>query len=103
MPAFPDDEELGVYKAMFKMKGEDLLAIFEPVIQEVIVLVTRQLLAAKAADAAPRAVVLVGGFGENNYLYQRLCQAVADHGVEVLRPAGGFVKFATTDLLPALT
>ncbi|KAI4116638.1 MAG: hypothetical protein LQ345_002983 [Seirophora villosa] len=90
VPAFPDDEELGVYKAMFKMKGEDLLAIFEPVIQEVIVLVTRQLLAAKAADAAPRAVVLVGGFGENNYLYQRLCQAVADHGVEVLRPAGGF-------------
>ncbi|KAL8961017.1 MAG: hypothetical protein Q9193_002370 [Seirophora villosa] len=103
IPAFPDDEELGVYKAMFKMKGEDLLAIFEPVIQEVIVLVTRQLHAAKAANAAPRAIVLVGGFGENNYLYQRICQAVADQGVEVLRPAGGFVNFATTYLLPALT
>ncbi|KAL8985898.1 MAG: hypothetical protein Q9177_004311 [Variospora cf. flavescens] len=102
VPAFPNDESLDVYKAMFSLKGEDLCAIFEPVIQEVIILVTSQLYAAKAVKAAARAVVLVGGFGENNYLYQRLTEAVADSNVEVLRPAGGLVTFATMDSLLVL-
>lgn len=102
MPAFPNDESLDVYKAMFSLKGEDLCAIFEPVIQEVIILVTSQLHAAKAVRAAARAVVLVGGFGENNYLYQRITEAVAESKVEVLRPAGGFVTFATMDSLLVL-
>lgn len=92
MPAFPDDESLDVHKTKFTLKGEDLFEIFEPVIQEVIHLVMRQLRAAAEADAAARAVVLVGGFGENNYLYERLCEAVGK--VEVLRPPKGFVPSA---------
>ncbi|KAL9020036.1 MAG: hypothetical protein Q9185_002725 [Variospora sp. 1 TL-2023] len=103
VPAFPNDESLNVYKAMFSLKGEDLCAMFEPVIQEVIILVTSQLHAAKAVHAAARAVVLVGGFGENNYLYQRITEAVADSKVEVLRPAGGWTAVVHGALMKGLS
>lgn len=98
MPAFPDEESLGVHNARFTLTGEEVYDIFEPVIQEVISLVTRQIHSAEAVDAPARGIILVGGFGENNYLYERLCEAVGK--VEVLRPPKGFVPPADDDATP---
>lgn len=48
---------------------------------EIIDLVKGQI---KSTDSKPKAVLLVGGFGQNNYLKQRLRSSLK--GVEVLQP-----------------
>ncbi|KAL8650204.1 MAG: hypothetical protein Q9210_003962 [Variospora velana] len=100
VPAFPDEESLGVHNARFTLKGEEVYGIFEPVIQEVISLVTRQIHSAEAVDAAARGIILVGGFGENNYLYERLCEAAGK--VEVLRPPKGWTAVVHGALMKGL-
>lgn len=56
--------------------------IFEPVVSEVINLVQGQI---GTADREIRAVLLVGGFGENSYLKERLRGAL-DPSIEVMQP-----------------
>ena len=56
-------------------------AVFEPVVMKIIELVKGQI---KASEKRIRTVLLVGGFGQNNYLKERLRAALG--GVEVLQP-----------------
>jgi sugar (pentulose or hexulose) kinase len=57
-------------------------AIFEPIVVKVIDLVRGQMM---ATNKAIRAVLLVGGFGQNNYLKERL-RAALGRTVDVLQP-----------------
>lgn len=68
------------------MPSSDLKAIFLPVIQDVIELVQGQIANTNAtADITIRAVLLVGGFGQNQYLKEELRRAVGST-IEVLQP-----------------
>lgn len=64
------------------MSGADVRDIFEPVVKEVIRLVTEQI---KAAKRHVKAVVLVGGFGQSAYLRDAIREEVRSHGAEVLQ------------------
>lgn len=65
------------------MKGSDIHDIFEPVIQEIINLVRQQIELSKDVGADIKAVIMVGGFGENLYLYERLRKVLARQQIEV--------------------
>ena len=67
------------------MKGSDIYNIFEPVIKEIISLVTQQIELSKGVGANVKAVIMVGGLGESLYLYERLRKVLAyqDIGVQV--------------------
>ncbi len=67
------------------MKGSDIYNIFEPVIKEIISLVSQQIELSKGVGANVKAVIMVGGLGENLYLYERLRKVLAyqDIGVQV--------------------
>ena len=72
----------GVNRGKFILKGEEIETIFEPVLQEIIKLVSGQI---KATGRIVKAVFLVGGFGESAYLLQSLRHAVGP-GIEILVP-----------------
>lgn len=105
-PGLPDDEQAGLDSGFLIMTADQVKAIFEPVIAQVIDLVEGQVQAVKEKGGNVSGIILVGGFGQSNYLYTRLKQhfnsatpppqyseqpthaiaAAAQQGVEVLQP-----------------
>ncbi|KAL8987937.1 MAG: hypothetical protein Q9169_008631, partial [Polycauliona sp. 2 TL-2023] len=91
VPTFPDDADYNVRRARYTLKGSDLHQIFEPIIKDIIDLVWHQIQATRAAKTNVKAVLLVGGFSESNYLFKRLQQSVAPEGIEVHKSPNGSV------------
>ncbi|EME87872.1 uncharacterized protein MYCFIDRAFT_129552 [Pseudocercospora fijiensis CIRAD86] len=73
-PGLPDDEEAGLDSGFLIMTSEQVKHIFEPIIDEVIALVEGQVNAIRYKGGNVSGIILVGGFGQSNYLYTRLKQ-----------------------------
>ncbi|KAI9836017.1 MAG: hypothetical protein M1837_003535 [Sclerophora amabilis] len=71
-PGLPDDEEAGLDSGFLIMTAEQIKTIFEPVIREVCELVEGQVDGLRQKGEIVSGIVLVGGFGQSNYLYNRL-------------------------------
>ncbi|KAI9805455.1 MAG: hypothetical protein M1825_000706 [Sarcosagium campestre] len=71
-PGLPDDEEAGLESGFLVMSADQVKAIFEPVVREVCDLVEGQVQKIRAQGGIVSGIVLVGGFGQSNYLYNRL-------------------------------
>ncbi|KAF2762167.1 actin-like ATPase domain-containing protein [Pseudovirgaria hyperparasitica] len=71
-PGMPDDEEAGLDSGFLVMTAEQVKDIFEPVIKEVVALVEGQVDTIRAKGGIVSGIVLVGGFGQSNYLYSRM-------------------------------
>lgn len=65
------------------LTGPEVKTIFDPVVKEVLRLVTGQI---DAAKRPVKAVILVGGFGQNAYLRDAIRNEVKSSNVEVLQP-----------------
>ena len=76
----------GVRHGRFRLVREDVLAIFEPVVKEIISLIDGQIAATKA-DV--KAVLLVGGFGQSTFLRDSVRQAVGPKRIEVMQSPNG--------------
>lgn len=72
MPGLPDDEAAGIDSGFLVMDSAQVQAIFDPVIQQVIDLVQGQVDAVSAKHGSVSGIILVGGFGQSNYLYTKL-------------------------------
>jgi hypothetical protein len=68
----PDDEEAGLDSGFLVMSAEQVKDIFEPVVKEVCDLVQGQVEGLRAKGGVVSGIVLVGGFGQSDYLYRRL-------------------------------
>ncbi|KAK1077163.1 hypothetical protein LTR33_008322, partial [Friedmanniomyces endolithicus] len=73
-PGLPDDEEAGLDSGFLILSAAQVKTIFEPVIAHVIELVEGQVDAIKSKSGLVSGIILVGGFGQSNYLYTRLKQ-----------------------------
>ena len=73
-PGLPDDEEAGLESGFLVMSAEQVKNIFEPVIAQVVELVEGQVTAIKEKGGRVSGIILVGGFGQSNYLYTKLKQ-----------------------------
>ncbi|KAF2839632.1 actin-like ATPase domain-containing protein [Patellaria atrata CBS 101060] len=71
-PGLPDDEDAGLDSGFLVMSAEQVKEIFEPVVSEVIDLVEGQVNKIRQKGGNVSGIVLVGGFGQSNYLYQRM-------------------------------
>ncbi|KAF2639252.1 actin-like ATPase domain-containing protein [Massarina eburnea CBS 473.64] len=71
-PGLPDDEEAGLDSGFLVMSAEQVKEIFDPVVQEVIDLVEGQVQSIRNKGGLVCGIVLVGGFGQSNYLYSRM-------------------------------
>ncbi|KAE9574263.1 hypothetical protein CGMCC3_g9641 [Colletotrichum fructicola] len=85
----PDTSQRGVKrKKNLVLDRDDLLTVFDPVIDQTAELVQKQIAAVlKKTDKKPKKVILVGGFGRCVYLRTRL-QAIIGKGIEILQGSG---------------
>ena len=81
VPGLEDNSGRGIRKGRLSVPASDMHAIFEPIMLKIIALVQGQI---DDSRRNVRAVLLVGGFGQSNYLKKRIEAAV--DGVEVLQP-----------------
>jgi len=86
VPGLPNNARLGIRRGRMNVKAADLKVVFEPVVEKVIELVKGQIQSSKKKI---KAVLLVGGFGQNNYLKERLRSAIGP-SVEVKQPANAW-------------
>jgi len=86
VPGLGDNAQLGIRRGRFALSGDDVKAIFEPVVGEVTRLVMAQI---KDSKKTIKAVLMVGGFGQSAYLRDRIRQAVGNTGVEVMQSPNG--------------
>lgn len=77
-----DNQELCIRRNKMTMAGTEVKAIFDPVVKAVLNLVTDQI---KATKRHVKAVILVGGFGQNAYLRDAIREEVKSSGAEVLQ------------------
>lgn len=71
-PGLADDEAVGIESGFLVMSADEVKAIFEPVIDDVIVLLEGQVGAISSKGGHVSGIILVGGFGQSNHLYSRL-------------------------------
>jgi molecular chaperone DnaK (HSP70) len=71
-PGLPDNEEAGIDSGFMVMKAEQIKEIFEPVVKKVCDLVQGQVDGIREKGGIVSGIILVGGFGQSNYLYTRL-------------------------------
>jgi len=71
-PGLPDDEDAGLDSGFLVMTADQIKMIFEPIIREVCELVEGQVEGIRRKGGVVSGIVLVGGFGQSNYLYNRL-------------------------------
>ncbi|OTB04153.1 hypothetical protein M426DRAFT_262375 [Hypoxylon sp. CI-4A] len=71
-PGLPDDEEARIDSGFLVMTGDEVKGIFEPVVKEVCDLVQGQVDTLRGNGGIVSGIILVGGFGQSDYLYRRL-------------------------------
>ncbi|KAK4228021.1 hypothetical protein QBC38DRAFT_171575 [Podospora fimiseda] len=71
-PGLADDEEAGLDSGFLVMTGEQIKDIFDPVVKEVCELVQGQVDSLRAKGGIVSGIILVGGFGQSDYLYRKL-------------------------------
>jgi actin-like ATPase involved in cell morphogenesis len=71
-PGLPDDEEAGLESGFMLLRNNQIKSILDPVIKEVISLVEGQVETIRAKAGHVAAIVLVGGFGQSNYMYNKM-------------------------------
>ncbi|KAK4455025.1 hypothetical protein QBC34DRAFT_289334 [Podospora aff. communis PSN243] len=71
-PGLPDDEAIGLDSGFLVMTAEQIKEIFDPVVKEVCDLVQGQVESLRAKGGIVSGIILVGGFGQSDYLYRRL-------------------------------
>ncbi|KAF9650947.1 hypothetical protein BDM02DRAFT_3092037, partial [Thelephora ganbajun] len=74
---------LGIQRGRMKLSGTEVASFFEASIQGTISAIEAHLCSLKVNDSA---VLLVGGFGESPWLFQRLRSRLADLGLSLSRP-----------------
>jgi hypothetical protein len=71
-PGLPDDEAAGVDSGFMVMEAQQVKQIFDPVIEEVVKLLDGQVDVIRGKGDTVSGIILVGGFGQSNHLYNRL-------------------------------
>lgn len=94
-PGLPDDEEAGLDSGFLVMSAAQVKDIFEPVISEVIQLLEGQVDVIRAKGDHVSGIILVGGFGQSSYLYDRLKKHFNS------TPPPAYTEKPTTSLVPA--
>jgi molecular chaperone DnaK (HSP70) len=71
-PGLPDNEEVGLDCGFLMMTSQQVKSILDPVIKEVIDLVEGQVHSIRERAGLVSGIILVGGFGQSNYMYKQM-------------------------------
>jgi molecular chaperone DnaK (HSP70) len=98
VPGLASNPQLGIRHGRFTVKPVEMKSIFDPIILKIIELVKGQIM---ASDDRIKAVLLVGGFGQNNYLKERLRGSL--DGIEVLQPPNSWTAIVRGAVMVGLS
>lgn len=82
LPTVGDIEEAGVHSGNLHISRAEMRSLFNPVIDRVLDLINVQVNTVSSVNL----IVLVGGFGESEYLYQRVLMWASRAQIRVLQP-----------------
>lgn len=99
VPGLQDNQELRIRKNKMTLLGTEVRAIFDPVVNEVLKLVVGQI---DAAKRPVKAVILVGGFGQNAYLRDAIRHEVKSSNVTVLQSPNAWTAVVRGALIRGL-
>lgn len=99
VPGLSDNNELGIRKNRMTLAGTEVRAIFEPVLKEVLRLVTGQI---NATEKHVKAVILVGGFGQNAYLRDSIRNEIKSSKIEVYQSPNSWTAVVRGALMKGL-
>ncbi|KAM6493703.1 hypothetical protein JOM56_010064 [Amanita muscaria] len=90
------DRKYGITNGKFKVEGPQVAKFFEPAVQDIIAGIINQCRNTKDGVSI-KYVLLVGGFGTSDYLYERLRDYFKSSGIVVLRPDNAHLNKAAAD------
>ncbi|KAL8732513.1 MAG: hypothetical protein Q9166_002727 [cf. Caloplaca sp. 2 TL-2023] len=82
IPTVGDIENAGVFSGNLHISREEMCKLFNPIIKRTIDLVSTQVKAVSPVNV----ILLVGGFGESEHLYQRIVAWANEFQIRVLQP-----------------
>ncbi len=81
-----DNKKHGIRRGKMRLTGAEVRTIFEPVVKDILGLVRGQI---KATNTQVKAVLMVGGFGQNAYLRERIREEIKGDNIEVMQSPNG--------------
>jgi hypothetical protein len=98
VPGLANNEQVGIRRGKFTINKHDMHDIFEPVIHKIILFVQDQI---RLSGGEAKAVLLVGGFGQNTYLKERLRESLPT--IEVLQPPNAWTAIVRGAVMMGLS
>ncbi|KAE8411147.1 hypothetical protein BDV36DRAFT_306351 [Aspergillus pseudocaelatus] len=86
VPGIADDSAIHVHRGRLRVRGQEMVDLFKPILEEVHYLVDNQV---RTSKKRVKALFLVGGFGQSPYLRRYLCDALPQD-MEALAPVDGW-------------
>ena len=79
-------EQCRVYGGNFEITQGEMRALFDVVIDQVVNLISAQVTKVTDSSHSVNAILLVGGFGESEYLYKRVYDWASPANIQVIQP-----------------
>jgi hypothetical protein len=98
VPGLANDERVGIRRGKLTINKNDMHDIFEPIIYKIIRFVQEQI---RLSGGKAKSVLLVGGFGQNTYLKERLREALPN--IEVLQPPNAWTAIVRGAVMMGLS
>ena len=86
VPTIGDLEDAGVYGGNFEITREEMRFLFDPIISQIIELIVNQVVTVSSGPQQVKFILLVGGFGESEYLYRRVDAWASQYKIQVIQP-----------------
>ena len=83
IPGISTIPSAGVREGFFEVSREEMKSLFDPVVSKVLELIQEQI---DTQQGKVKFILLVGGFGESEYLYLRIQDWAAPQNIQVLQP-----------------
>lgn len=98
VPGLANNEQVGVRRGKFTISKNDMYEIFEPVIHKIISFVQEQI---RLSGGKAKSVLLVGGFGQNTYMKERLRESLPN--IEILQPPNAWTAIVRGAVMMGLS
>ena len=79
-------EQARVYGGNFEITQDEMRSLFDPIIDQIVNLISAQVSKVSESPYTVGSILLVGGFGESEYLYKRVNSWASQSGIQVIQP-----------------
>ena len=83
VPGIDTVPSAGIREGFFEVSRQEMKSLFDPIVSQVLELIKEQV---TAQQDKVKFILLVGGFGESEYLYSRIQDWAAPQKIQVLQP-----------------